>query len=173
MSSAERHPVAECDMLVRLYRLSEERVLEAERELRGNGILLKKAMTPDLFAVTEFVRRNFSEGWAGECTAAVLKNCCWIAVKERRIIGFACYDTTIPDYFGPTGVLESERGQGIGKVLLLRALMSMKEMGYAYAVIGWAGPTEFYRRCVGAEPIADSIPHSYRNLVANVTDDPI
>jgi hypothetical protein len=29
-------------------------------------------------------------------------------------------------------------------------------VGYAYAVIGGAGPTEFYRRAAGAVPIPDS-----------------
>ena len=36
-------------------------------------------------------------------------------------------------------VLESERRKGIGKVLLLKSLESMQEMGYAFAIIGWTG----------------------------------
>ena len=41
-------------------------------------------------------------------------------------------------FFGPTGVLESERGQGIGKVLLLACLHGLAEMGYAYGIIAEA-----------------------------------
>ena len=64
-----------------------------------------------------------------------------IAVREsgddqKEIVGFACYDATCMNFFGPTGVKESERGKGVGKALLLAALHAMKEQGYAYAIIG-------------------------------------
>jgi predicted N-acetyltransferase YhbS len=42
------------------------------------------------------------------------------------------------------------RKQGIGTGLLLLALQAMREEGYAYAIIGGAGPTAFYERAVGA-----------------------
>jgi hypothetical protein len=38
----------------------------------------------------------------------------------------------------------------------------MKAEGYAYAVIGWAGPQEFYARLVGATVIEGSEPGIYR-----------
>ncbi len=34
--------------------------------------------------------------------------------------------------------------------------------GYAYAVIGWAGPTEFYEKTVGATIIEGSEPGIFR-----------
>jgi predicted N-acetyltransferase YhbS len=48
--------------------------------------------------------------------------------------------------FGPTGVLESARGKGIGTALLIAALRGLKEMGYAYGVIGGVGPVQFLRK---------------------------
>ena len=152
------------DMLVKLYEVHDD--FELYARLREKGITLKRAMAPDLTKVQDFVRENFSEGWVNECTVGLIKNHCWIAVKEQKVVGFACYDTTMPDYFGPTGVLEELRGLGIGKALLLRSLMSLKEMGYAYAIIGWAGPVKFYEKAVGATVIEGSIPKSYRNMVA-------
>ena len=153
-----------CDMLVKLYELSADTALDAEKRLAAEGILIKRAMTPDLGRIVGFVREQFGDGWANECTAGVLKNGCWIAVKDKKVVGFACFEATRPDYFGPTGVLESLRGKGVGRVLLLRSLLSMRERGYAYAIIGWAGPVDFYKKCVGASPIEGSIPGSYGDM---------
>lgn len=151
------------DMLVKLWEVQDDPQLFAK--LKEQGVTFKRAMPPDLSQVLNFVRENFTEGWVNEVTVGMIKNHVWIAVKDKKVIGFACYDTTMPDFFGPTGVQPDLRGLGIGKALLLRALLSMKEMGYAYAIIGWTGPAKFYEKCVGATIIPDSIPHSYRNMV--------
>ena len=154
-----------CDMLVKLYEIDDGAALALEKALAAEGILLKRALPPDLMRVTGFVREQFGDGWANECAAGLLRNGCWIAVKDKRVVGFACFEATMPDYFGPTGVLESLRGRGIGKALLLKSLISLRERGYAYAIIGWAGPQDFYQKCVGATPIEGSIPKSYHNMV--------
>ena len=52
------------------------------------------------------------------------------------MLGFACYDTTHKNFFGPTGVDAAKRGQGIGTALLLATLHAMREAGYMYAIIG-------------------------------------
>ena len=57
------------------------------------------------------------------------------------------------------------RGKGIGKVLLVKSLQSMKEMGYAYAVIGGVGPADFYKNTVGASIIESSEISIYQNLI--------
>ena len=46
--------------------------------------------------------------------------------------------------FGPTGVEEAERGQGIGFALLLRCLNQIRSN--EYAVIGGVGRISFTRR---------------------------
>ena len=79
--------------------------------------------------------------------------------------GFACYDTTAKAFFGPTGVLERERRQGIGTALLLVTLRAMAAEGYAYGIIGGVGPADFYAKAVGAVPIASSTPGIYANLL--------
>ena len=60
---------------------------------------------------------------------------------------------------------ESERGQGIGTALLIASLWGLRELGYVYAVIGGAGPTDFYQRAVGAIVIPDSEPGIYVDLL--------
>ena len=88
-----------------------------------------------------------------------------IATREAKVIGFAGYECTRRNFFGPTGVIESERGRGIGKALLISALWGLREMGYVYGVIGGAGPVEFYQAAVGAIVIPDSEPGIYVDLL--------
>lgn len=90
---------------------------------------------------------------------------CYVAVENKRLVGFACYDATCKNFFGPMGVNESMRGKGIGKALLLQCLHEMASQGYAYAIIGGAGPVDFYVRTVQAVEIAGSTPGIYRGLL--------
>jgi GNAT superfamily N-acetyltransferase len=60
---------------------------------------------------------------------------------------------------------ETYRGRGIGKALLLACLHDMWAQGYGYAIIGWAGPVDFYIRAVGAIVIPDSSPGIYRGML--------
>jgi predicted GNAT family acetyltransferase len=113
------------------------------------------------------VLENFGIYWANEVEASFthLPVQCWIAQKGNDILGFACFESTAKNFFGPTGTLESMRGKGIGKVLLVKSLQSMKEMGYAYAVIGGVGPADFYKNTVGASIIEGSEVSIYQNLI--------
>ena len=79
------------------------------------------------------------------------------------IIGFAYYDSTSRDLFGPTGVAEDKRSRGIGTVLFLSCLHAMAAKGYAYAIVGSAGPTEFHAKTVGATVIEGSEPGIHRD----------
>ena len=90
---------------------------------------------------------------------------CFIAVQESAPIGFGCYDATALGFFGPIGVLEPCRGQGTGVALLRACLLDMKLKGYGYAIVGAVGPTDFYRRTVGAVEIPDSSPGLWKTWV--------
>lgn len=155
------------DMLVKLYELPDNRKLI--KELEGKGIRIIRAMAPNKHNVLEFARKNFYEYWASECDVAFRNNpiSCFIAVNsDKEIVGFACYETTCKAFFGPTGVLESYRGLKIGKALLISALQGLKEMGYAYGIIG--GPEDavgFYAKAVNAEMIPDSVPGIYKDMI--------
>jgi GNAT superfamily N-acetyltransferase len=67
-----------------------------------------------------------------------------VALKEGAIIGWADYRPDPQDGdFGPIGVLEAYRGNGIGTCLLVESMLSMKELGTPKATAGWA-ETGFY-----------------------------
>ena len=153
------------DMLVKLYNLPDHRELISR--LAGEGIAIRRVQPYEFSKLQNFVTEAFGQGWADEIGASISHQpiTCFIAIDGKKIVGFAAYECTRRNYFGPTGVLESHRNRGIGQALLLACLHSMYEMGYAYAIIGGAGPADYYAKCAGAEPIPDSSPGIYTEAV--------
>ena len=149
------------DMLVNLLRLPP--VDEALAEMRAAGIVVRRAQPWELTPVREFVTEHFKRAWADEITSGLVRQpvTVFLALRDGRLVGFAAYECTRKNFFGPTGVMEAERGRGVGRALLLAALRALRELGYAYAVIGGVGPAEFYERAVGARLIPDSSPGIY------------
>jgi len=153
------------DLLVKLYDLPPS--APAIEAARAAGVEIRRAIGPEKQAVAEWAAKNFSRGWAAECDVAMgsLPPSCFIAVRDGRLLGFACYDATMKGFFGPIGVAPELRGKGAGKALLLRALEAMREAGYGYAAVGWAGPVDFFRKAAGAVVIEGSEPGVYRGMV--------
>lgn len=153
------------DLLVRLYALPADAAAQ-ERPARA-GITIRRLEAWDRFELQRFITEHFGETWAAEADLAFAYGhpiTGFVAVKDGLIAGFAVYECTRRGYFGPTGVREDLRGAGAGAVLLLRCLDAMRELGYAYAIIGGAGPSEFYARICGATAIDDSEPGIYGDL---------
>ena len=132
-----------------------------------DGVNIRRAQPFEITPVRNFVKQNFSIAWADEISVGFANQpvSVYIATRATRVIGFAGYECTRRNFFGPTGVIESERGQGIGKALLLSALWGLRELGYVYGIIGGAGPIEFYREAVDAIVIPDSEPGIYADLL--------
>ncbi len=151
------------DMLVKLYDLPEVKTLI--KKLKDQGIVIRTAMSYEKNKVVEWAGDKFGVGWANECDVAFSNHpvSCLIATKTGSIIGFACYDSTCKNFFGPTGVMEIKQGLGIGKALFLSCLHTMAVNGYAYAIIGGVGPNDFYTNTVGATTIEGSSPGIYRD----------
>jgi GNAT superfamily N-acetyltransferase len=149
------------DMLVRLYALPDAAAPLARVE--AHGVRIRRPEPWEKPVLVDWVRATFSAGWAAECEIAfgARPASCFVAIESDAIVGFACHDCTRKNFFGPTGVAESARGRGIGTALLLACLAAMREDGYAYAIVGGLGPTEFYAKAVGATPIDGSTPGIY------------
>jgi predicted N-acetyltransferase YhbS len=144
------------DMLVRLYDLPD--AAPYDRRAEEAGVAVRRAQPWDRAGVLAFVEQHFGRRWADEAGAAFARQpvSLFVATAEREVIGFAAYEATARDYFGPTGVREDLRGRGIGAALLFRCLAALRELGYAYAVIGGVGPAEFYEKVCGAFVIPGS-----------------
>ena len=150
--------MAAADMLVRLYDMPRK---DYSAEMAAQGIRIMRAFIGDKTKVLAFVKENFGEGWMLECERAILQSpsTCYIAVKDKEVVGFACYDATAKNFFGPTGVKESLRGRKIGAALLHACMNSIREQGYAYAIIGWVDDARpFYEKEVGAVSIEGAEP---------------
>jgi len=155
------------DMLVKLYDMPQKDYTEI---LNANDIKIKRSFIGDKQKILTFVKENFSEGWARECECALMQvpSTCYIAVKDKEIVGFACFDATAKNFFGPTGVKASMRGMKIGAALLHACMNSIREQGYAYAIIGWVGDARlFYEKEVGATVIEGGEPGKsiYSNMI--------
>src|SRR6266446_10851107 len=149
------------DMLVNLLKLP------SLDRLPDEGINIRRAQPFEITTVREFIEQNFSVAWADEISVGFANKPVSVVIATRagRVIGFAGYECTRKAFFGPTGVAEHERGHGIGTALLIASLWGLRELGYVYGIIGAAGPTEFYKRAVGAIVIPESAPGIYTDLL--------
>ena len=152
------------DLLVNLY---SRRMEELRQRMKGVEAVIRVALPPEQHIIKDWVRANFSEYWVSEVSAAMAHQPpgCLIATVDGQLVGFACYDATARGFFGPTGVDEALRGKGIGLALFYHALAAMKAQGYAYAVVGSAGPVDFYVKAAGAMPIPSDKEDIYQGLL--------
>lgn len=125
-----------------------------ESKLAKQGFEIRRLEHEDEQTFYEWMLGTWSQNWTTEACNS-LKNApvtTFIALDSRdNIRGFATYDVTLfRGGFGPTGVEESLRGLGIGKVLFLRCLRDMKTRGYPRCEIAWVGPISFYAHTADA-----------------------
>lgn len=153
------------DMIVRLYELEEQ--IELENSISEKGITLRRARAYERQIVADWVGKHFSPKWVSEVKIAFSRQpvTCFIATKDKEILGFACIETTAKGFYGPTGVSEAARGTGIGKALLYRSMFALKDLGYVYGVIGGVGPEEFYKKAINADIIPGSDPGIYTDIL--------
>lgn len=152
------------DMLVKLYELPQ--LEPARAACQAQGVVVRGALAPERPPLHRWLTEHFPY-WVeeGDASFARMPVACVLALRDREILGFACYDVIRKNFFGPTGVLESERKTGIGRALLLAALHAQRSQGYAYAIIGGVGPAEYYAKAVGAVMIDGSTPGIYDGLL--------
>lgn len=154
------------DLLVNLY---SARLDALEERVANTPATIRRALPPEMHIVTDWVEARFSRYWSSEVAVAMAHQPvgCLVATIDDQLVGFACYDTTARGFFGPTGVDESVRGKGIGLALFYHSLKALKDMGFAYAMIGKAGPIDFYANAVGAIPIPTEDEDIYRGMLRN------
>ncbi|MEJ9232798.1 GNAT family N-acetyltransferase [Peribacillus butanolivorans] len=120
-----------------------------------NSHIIRKVNNNDATNLVPFVESNFSKEWSQTIREAFLLSepSIYIALDNKgEIVGFAGFDIykNKKCYFGPMGVSVSNRISGIGYSLLHNCLKDMSDVGYEYAIIGAAGPIEFYEKACKA-----------------------
>lgn len=122
------------DILVKLNTFKEDYALYDR--LSEQGIQFKRAMSSNLAPLQDFIRDNFGNSWANEILPAVINGSCFIAVRDKKIVGFICAEATAKGFIGPTGVSPDLRKMGICRALLQKSLRYMIEHNYKYAIAG-------------------------------------
>jgi predicted N-acetyltransferase YhbS len=152
------------DLLVNLY---SRKMDELRQKAEAVEATIRVALPPEQHIIKDWVRTHFSEYWVSEVSSAMAHQPagCLIATINGQLVGFACHDATARGFFGPTGVSEDQRGKGIGLALFYHTLVAMKAQGYAYAIIGSAGPVDFYVKAAGAMPIPSDNEDIYQGLL--------
>lgn len=120
------------------------RALVREREAEG---YVFPPLSPSLLHDTvQFAGSEFSPDWARALRDAVARGISWDQIHlalapEGRVVGFAMYGAYdgIPERFGPFGVDSSQRGKGLGKILLYQSLKSMWSKSLHGAWFLWTG----------------------------------
>ncbi len=153
------------DMIVNLLELPDSGDLY--KRVDEQGIILRRARAYERHIVAGWVGEHFSPKWVSEVKVAMSRQpvTCFIATKDKEILGFACVETTAKGFYGPTGVAEAARGTGIGKALLFKSMEALRDSGYVYGVIGGVGPREFYEKVCNAKEIPGSDPGIYTDIL--------
>ena len=152
------------DLLVKLFKFKEDYSLYDR--LLGKGIRIKRVTPCDVTPVQNFIEENFSRGWADEALPAIMSGSCFIAVRGKEILAFACADAIARSYIGPCGTREDARGLGLYRALSQRCYRFLIEHGYQYAIVSKAPYTvRGIHRDLGDATIIEGSRGAYDNLL--------
>ncbi|MEV0149791.1 MULTISPECIES: GNAT family N-acetyltransferase [unclassified Nonomuraea] len=118
-------------------------VVRALRERReGEGYRFRCPGDGELPELIRFASREFSPEW-GEAIRRLGDPARLLVAVRERVVGFAAYGAYrgIAERFGPFGVDPSERGTGIGAILLHGAMTMMRAEGLHASWFLWTGQT--------------------------------
>ncbi|MGM0845357.1 MAG: GNAT family N-acetyltransferase [Bacillota bacterium] len=122
----------------------------SKKESACQQALIERANKEHEATVLRFVEENFGGSWTETVHNGFLQKeiPIFLAWEDTKLIGFSSYDVFRGQkgIYGPMGVLKTERNNKVGSQLLHEALQDMKEKGYAYIVLGEAGPIEYYEK---------------------------
>ena len=132
---------------------AEEWVLEGERRLAEENVIIRPYERADLLPFLSFMEEVMPWDW----TRVARENLkllthrlfepgqIFLAIRDDEIVGYSQHEGA---HFGPFGVRPEVQGKGIGSILLARTLEAMQRKGYHCAWVLWTGDraAQLYRR---------------------------
>ncbi len=119
-----------------------EWVCQREAQLRQEGVVVEPYRPSLVLPLFRFLREEFPGDWQRFVREAIIRieqgdnpERVWMAHEGGRVLGFSHFDG---ERFGPIGVAQSQRGRGIGQVLMFRTLQSMRLQGLHTAFFLWS-----------------------------------
>jgi len=131
-------------------------IIKEEPAAKKEGYEYERVQSNDFDETYNFVKHQFPLGtWAEEVLISFKLNppTTFIAKNAKNeIVGWSTHGLFFPGSFGPTGVLESLRGKGIGTELFLWCLWDIKQNGLKTCEIMWVDEKniKFYSKTSGA-----------------------
>jgi len=126
----------------------------AEAAAREAGFEIRRAIMGDRDDLFAFLQRHWA-AWIPEVERALMNYpiSLHLALRHDEIVAFSAYEgnNLNTGWFGPMGTDPSQRGHGLGGILLQRCLADLKTRGHRIAVIPWVGPHSFYLHYAGAK----------------------
>jgi len=133
-----------------------ESLAPAYAKLEQYGIVVRPARPDDITPVLQFVRDHFSWDWHREATGVFQDLFAglgdprqvglMVADRDGEIVGYSQHRG---ERFGPFGVREDRRSQGIGRVLLAEILLGMRAKNLHTAWFLWTNDqaARLYAQC--------------------------
>lgn len=141
----KKYEAVAMDRLLADYRQPESQIRRV-RALEAEGYEIRPARLSDLVDLLRLAGDHFNVDWERAIREAIVagmpvSNISLARDPAGELVGWAMHGTYegITDRFGPFGVLESQRGKGLGKALLHHSLMHMKAAGAHSAWFLWTG----------------------------------
>lgn len=115
---------------------------ERREKLVGEGLKVVTYWPALTLPLLEFAQKEFPGDWvrvvreaAGRIMQGDSPTRLLVAIDKGSIVGFSHYDN---ERFGPIGVASSQRGRGVGQVLMFATLQAQREAGFRSAWFLWS-----------------------------------
>ena len=123
-----------------------EMVVDLQDKFKQSGFTIRIPDAIEKERIMSWVLEIFGPVWSYETVMSFRHKPPGVVIAEQdgEIVGFAGFGSLELEWFGPLGVVEDPKYEGLSTVLLYRALWEMKLRGQRAAVIPWASHLFFY-----------------------------
>jgi mycothiol synthase len=119
-----------------------EWVEQRAAKLTEVGVSIRPYAPPATLGLLEFARTEFPGDWVRvvrETMGRIMQGDdprrLIVAEEAGKVVAFSHYEN---ERFGPIGVVASQRGRGLGQVLMFRTLMAQRDAGFRAAWFLWS-----------------------------------